>query len=106
MRPAFGAHSLASRGVAPDQFATYRALIERLLELVESHGLTAHDADRIRFAVRLRHDDWWSQIRDTAAENLGKRFVSAMIDADRDDLTTDQIGELEALIEEGLPRPD
>jgi hypothetical protein len=80
-----------------DDFADHRASIETLLGLAAN--LSTVDEDRIRFAVRARHDAGGTA--DPRDASTGARLVAAMLAADAE-LTEDQVAGLEALIDSRL----
>jgi hypothetical protein len=91
--------------VAETDFPHYVANLEHLLDLVDAQ-LTAPQGERIRFAVRNRHDP--VKVRDllvdTAADNLGGRILHELSDADGE-LSTDEVRRLEDVVLAGLPSP-
>jgi len=85
-----------------DKYESYRAGIERLLDLAHEQ-LDERERDRLRVAIDLRHGDWLAIVRDTSTHNLGERIVGQLAEAD-DELTPEQVRWLEVLIHERLPR--
>jgi hypothetical protein len=90
-------------------FEQYLASLGRLLERVE-HELQPDPGrgppgDRIRSAIKQRHGDWQRFVVGSRAEHLGHLFVGLFEEAERDpDISPEQVRELEARADEGLPR--
>ena len=83
-------------------FSNYRAEIARLLK--RAAELTPVDQDRIRMAVRLRHDPDEARKmfpNGTPVQAVGYSALGALAAADGE-LLPDRVVELEALLEDGL----
>jgi hypothetical protein len=82
----------------------FRAQTERLLDLADER-LDEGKRDQLRSAVEQRHGDWLPMVANTPVQGLTQRLTEFLADADRE-LPPEQVGELEALIRERLPKCD
>jgi len=78
-----------------NDFARHRARVAHLLDLSED-VLTEASRERIRYAVKHRHDDWLGYLEDTEARDVGTQLVSELGSADAA-LTPEQVRQLEAI---------
>jgi hypothetical protein len=89
--------------VADSNFSHYIAGLEILLGHVQER-LTPAQAERIRIAVRHRHDS--AKVReflhDTAAEELGARIIANLAAANVE-LSSDEVARLEKFVLTRLP---
>jgi hypothetical protein len=90
-------------------FEHFRARVDRLLGLVEEQLRPdpgrGPPGDRIRSAIKQRHGDWQRFVVGSRAEHLAHVFIGLLEEADRDPgISPQQVRELEALADEGLPR--
>jgi hypothetical protein len=87
------------------EFDTFRDQLLRLLDLADERNLTAVERDRLHQAITLRHANWLGQVVGTSVEDLGRRLVGQLAEADAE-LTPDQVEELRALALARLPQFD
>jgi hypothetical protein len=78
-----------------NDYATHRARVAHLLDLSED-TLTEAGRDRIRHAVKHRHDDWCGYLENTEARDVGVQLVRELGSADAA-LTPEQVEQLEAI---------
>jgi hypothetical protein len=87
------------------EFDAFRDQLLRLLDLADERDLTDVARDRLHQAIKLRHGDWLGQVVGTPAEDLGRRLVAQLAEADNE-LPPAQVEELEALVLARLPQFD
>ena len=90
--------------MAQGAYDGHRAVIEQVLRQARER-LTPSQCDRIRHAVGERHREGKAMLVGAYAEDLGGRLIALLKDAD-EELSAEQVAELESLVERALPTDD
>ena len=94
----------------PDNLGAYRQQLKRLLDLVDEENLARVDRDALATGIRVARKTGDELMlpalrnQQPRAFELGNRILRQLTDADADEeLSTDGVAKLEALVRERLP---